>query len=48
MKAVLIALAALTIFDAAATGGRYRTELTHACIVAANQILDLGWSMTRS
>lgn len=46
MKSTLIALAALTAYDAVATGGRYRTEFIYAVMHFVREFVGMGWSMT--
>lgn len=48
LKPFLIALAALTAFDAVATDGRYRTEVIAGVARTAHAIAAMGWSMTLS
>lgn len=48
LKPFLIALAALTAFDAVATGGHYRQEVLGGIMRTARAIAAMGWSMTLS
>ena len=48
LKPFLIALAALTAFDAVATDGRYRTEIIDGVMRNARAFAAMGWSMTLS
>ncbi len=44
IKAFLIALAALTTFDAVAWQGYFRTEFSRQVAIAATEIVELDWS----
>ena len=46
MKPTLIALAALTAFDAVATGGTYTRETVRIFSHLIRTILNMGWSMS--
>ena len=43
LKALLIAVAAFTVFDAAIWGGRYRTVTVHTAVHTAYWVMNQNW-----
>jgi hypothetical protein len=44
MKPLLIAIAALTAFDAGAYNGLYRRHVIHECVEAVHLVTDQDWT----